>query len=528
MGRCQVRPVDAETTRGAQAGVPACGRLRCLLRWGGVKAAFSRFVLLWLWGCDDPAQPPTPTFLVLTPADTAVSPGDTVRITATAFDADDAPIPGTPFRWRSLDTVRARVDTAGLVTARALGDARIEARAPNGLRGFATLRVREVTGFAPQHGAFGTVVTVRGQSLGAEPVVRFGGVPAFLKGVAATGRSLEAWVPVGASTGPLTVTRAGVAAVADGVFFVTGNGDDALEPNGFDEPAALPFPFENPSLVTRPLYTSRDADVYRFELPAAGPVRVELADRSLVIAALRATRMEVIDVAAQDIVGLVASYALFAERPIQPVTISLPRLRAGTYDVLLSPFAFTGSFSAIIPGDRSYGLRLDDRPTFALPPDSLEPNDYPRDAAPLPFPFVGELTLENPYGADYYRFELAATTDVVLQLNPGEAIADHDLDLFLMSAPAKSVPWIAATGEFPRIYMAAALPFSSEEIAGRLPAGQYLIGVLETAGVATRYRLRLLRQASGSAGRAAGAGAAGAGEKLAIWRGALWPKLRRR
>ena len=45
-------------------------------------------------------------------------------------------------------------------------------------------------------------------------------------------------------------------------------------------------------------------------------------------------------------------------------------------------------------------------------PDAREFNDYPRYASPLPFPFDGQLVMENPYGVDYYTFEITTRTAI--------------------------------------------------------------------------------------------------------------------
>ena len=69
-----------------------------------------------------------PAGIVVTPAaDTAAAVGDTLRLTATVTDAEGDPIPGASVAWASLDTLLARVDRYGRVTARDTGNARIVA-----------------------------------------------------------------------------------------------------------------------------------------------------------------------------------------------------------------------------------------------------------------------------------------------------------------------------------------------------------------------------------------------------------------
>jgi uncharacterized protein YjdB len=69
-----------------------------------------------------------PASISLTPAaDTLAQLGDTLRLTATVIDAAGDPIADAPVTWASLDTLLARVDRYGRVTARDTGSARIVA-----------------------------------------------------------------------------------------------------------------------------------------------------------------------------------------------------------------------------------------------------------------------------------------------------------------------------------------------------------------------------------------------------------------
>lgn len=70
-----------------------------------------------------------PVALAIEPAaDTAPAVGDTLRLRAVVTDSAGAAIPNTPVTWTSLDTLIARVDPYGRVTARDTGNARIVAR----------------------------------------------------------------------------------------------------------------------------------------------------------------------------------------------------------------------------------------------------------------------------------------------------------------------------------------------------------------------------------------------------------------
>ena len=61
--------------------------------------------------------------------------GDTVRLTAEAFDRNDHPAPAAEFTWTSLDNTVATVDEDGLVTAVALGWTVVRAETGSGAAG---------------------------------------------------------------------------------------------------------------------------------------------------------------------------------------------------------------------------------------------------------------------------------------------------------------------------------------------------------------------------------------------------------
>ena len=70
---------------------------------------------------------PGPPAVVAVSAADRITPGDTVRLVAEAFDGDGYPILDADFVWSSNDTSVARVDASGLVTAVALGRAVVTA-----------------------------------------------------------------------------------------------------------------------------------------------------------------------------------------------------------------------------------------------------------------------------------------------------------------------------------------------------------------------------------------------------------------
>ena len=67
--------------------------------------------------------------------------GDTVRLTAEAFDRNDHPAPAAEFTWTSLDNTVATVDEDGLVTAVALGWTVVLAETGSGAAGTALVTV---------------------------------------------------------------------------------------------------------------------------------------------------------------------------------------------------------------------------------------------------------------------------------------------------------------------------------------------------------------------------------------------------
>ena len=67
--------------------------------------------------------------------------GETVSVTATAYDEDGTVLPDPPVRWIAMNPEVAAVDQTGQVTGVSPGEARIAARAGN-IMGFATVIVR--------------------------------------------------------------------------------------------------------------------------------------------------------------------------------------------------------------------------------------------------------------------------------------------------------------------------------------------------------------------------------------------------
>ena len=86
--------------------------------------------------------PPPIAKIVLTPSSPRVDEGQTLQLTATAYDANNNVIPGVTFTWTSSNTGRATVDNNGLVTGIRDGNVTITASA-GGKSGSVSVRVED-------------------------------------------------------------------------------------------------------------------------------------------------------------------------------------------------------------------------------------------------------------------------------------------------------------------------------------------------------------------------------------------------
>ena len=80
--------------------------------------------------------------VVVTPGAATLGVGDTVRLAATALDADSAAVEGVEFEWNSGDSLVAAVDRSGLVTARGTGSTVVTAAAGE-VSGAAEMRIEQ-------------------------------------------------------------------------------------------------------------------------------------------------------------------------------------------------------------------------------------------------------------------------------------------------------------------------------------------------------------------------------------------------
>lgn len=95
-------------------------------------------------GSDGPTGPPTTTVasVEVTPASAALSPGQTVQLSAVAKNASGGTITGQTFSWTSSNSGVATVSSSGLVRAVAAGSATVSA-STGGKTGTATITVSQ-------------------------------------------------------------------------------------------------------------------------------------------------------------------------------------------------------------------------------------------------------------------------------------------------------------------------------------------------------------------------------------------------
>ena len=106
--------------------------------WSGPAAA--------TFGACNDEEPPPPAVAIrvtVTPSPSTVPVGRTIALTATAFDENDAPIPGAPITWSSLNDSIASVGPTGVVTGHSPGGILIFAMADSGVRAVAIVSVTD-------------------------------------------------------------------------------------------------------------------------------------------------------------------------------------------------------------------------------------------------------------------------------------------------------------------------------------------------------------------------------------------------
>jgi hypothetical protein len=156
------------------------------------------------------------------------------------------------------------------------------------------------------------------------------------------------------------------------------------------------------------------------------------------------------------------------QRVPDSTVVALRGLPAGSYDVL-----------ALYVREGSYGLALLPGYQSVLPPDAAEENDYCDVAAPLvPGGLASELTIDNPFEVDWFRFTLATADLMNVSVEAAEPTALLDLYVFHDGLP-DSLPEEAR----------GLAPGPSNGLTSFFGAGDYFVAVVDFAGRATDYTL---------------------------------------
>ncbi len=178
---------------------------------------------------------PVATSLQVTPLTPTLGLGDTLQFQATATFSDNTTQDRTVLvTWGSSAPTIAPITAAGLATGQSEGQATITATDPSGLTASTLVTVLlpapVITALVPATGTIGTAVTITGKYFQTLQTVAFNGLPAVVLQKSAT--SILTTVPIGATTGPVTVTTS--RGTASMLFTVTLTGDFTL--------TALPTP----------------------------------------------------------------------------------------------------------------------------------------------------------------------------------------------------------------------------------------------------------------------------------------------
>jgi hypothetical protein len=218
---------------------------------------------------------PTPTVTGFTPDSGA--PGATITITGANFSTTPGEnvvrINGT------LATVTASTSTSITVTIPAGATSGPISVTVSGvtITSEANFNVRPtpvITGFDPKFGPVGTVVEISGTDFGPSPVVKFNGVQAGIVGTP-TATTIMAQVPLGTSTGPISVTSSGVTVLSASNFvFGDVNPDDTTPPVLLvnNTPATVP---KGTSIVVSAQFSDPESFIntvtVTYKIPDAGP-----------------------------------------------------------------------------------------------------------------------------------------------------------------------------------------------------------------------------------------------------------------
>ena len=428
-------------------------------------------------GCEEgPLPPPLPSYIVVTPAEALLAPGDSTELSVHVFSADDERI-DIPVTFHVDDLDVGRVDEAGVLGALAPGVTRVVAREAGGVQGQTTLEVAFVTGFSPPNSAPGGILTIRGANFGAQTRAFFGATSGPTRTVASDGRTFESWVPFGVPSGPLTVVLAdGQRITTNESFFLTGDGDDALEPNDFDVPVDLSVPYENPFLLS----LVQNMDYYTISLNRPAPLTISVSDREEINTWNQRLTLQVNHAEDfEEVVGIAPVFAFEGNQRIDGV-ISRELFPVGDYAIRI--FVAPGNGAV----DRRYEITVDTLVTHAVAADSYEPNDWPLEAPLIGLPFVDSMSIENPWAVDYFTIRVGERSKISMRLRH----SGGSKGLFFLQDD-RSVLWSVSNGVRPLVWRGVIAPFGEIELDCTELAGEYRIGVLENGGLTGRYELEV-------------------------------------
>lgn len=438
--------------------------------------------------CNDSPTDAAPTDTEPAVTSVAVEPGtafldlsSTLQLTATTTGSGGAAVSDPGLTWRSLSN-HVTVETNGLVTGVSAGEARIEAVASNGTTGAAVIRVTPVAGLEPDSGRYGQVVTIQGAELPSNAAVYLRSaankrVRAYTR--AATPEALEIWVPVGAVDGPLELVWPGDSIVTSHVTFDLTAGADIYA--GLDDPAPLPFPFSNPSLLA----TSGTPHAFRFSMPEPSPFSLHISDRGAAYeeTAVRAWLFR-LDTSPATLVwfGLTRDHGANGAM-LDSVTYARAQLPAGEYALTVAALDLAEPEHGGV--ERAFGIRLSDSADFAVDPDTREPDDDPSHATAVTLPFTStDARLENAYAMDHYAFELAEPGTVSVR-------ASSELGSLLLVLFPESAPDVVAAWEGDEVLAESEGDGTEQVIQATIPAGRYTALVWDWGGGARPYDLEI-------------------------------------
>ena len=408
--------------------------------------------------------------LELSPADLVLGIGGTGSFTVKAFDSLGNAVAAEDIQWSITGTAATLDATTGQLTAVRPGSVTVFARTWHGRVASGRAHVSHVTSLVPDTGRYGSLITLRGAQIPASPRIEFaGGVRADVKSASAD--SIVVWVPVGATTGPLSLISSAGTFALPSPFTLTAAAD-IFEPANDTAYAMLPIPSKHMGLQAEP----GGLDAYGVQLASASAFTFTVYNRGArdgsnwVIAYVIRESPGPAEVA----VGFLWPLNLIAGVHTDSAVYSAT-LPPGTYGLQVYAFYQTSAYA--------YGISVEATTRFGVAPDRFELNDFPSTAAAISLPFdEGGLALENGNAQDYYRFDLTVPSTVTLRTSG----TGGDADLYLLSGDTIDA-WFASAGQILR--RSENDRSSNETITADLNPGRYSIFVRDYSGVPSNYRL---------------------------------------